>query len=200
VAPDLFLPVAEQTHLIVELDFIILRRSVEILATLPTHLNVAVNVSAVTLAHEEYAGWVRRALTLFEVDPGRLHLEFTETALLTITDRVRRTMADLAGIGVGWYVDDFGTGYSSIAHLRDLPIAGLKLDTSFAAGIGAGDANSERIARALLGLAEGLSLDTVAEGVETPDVAVVLAEQGWRYGQGWLYGHARPAPDILAGR
>jgi sensor c-di-GMP phosphodiesterase-like protein len=71
---------------------------------------------------------------------------------------------------------------------------------SFAAGIAAGDTNSERIARALLGLAEGLSLDTVAEGVETPDVASVLAEQGWQHGQGWLYGHARPAPDILAGR
>jgi len=200
VPPDDFLPVAEQTLLIVELDLVVLRRSVEMLAALPAPLNVAVNVSAVTLAHEEYAGWVRRALTLFEVDPVRLHLEFTETALLAITDRVRRTMADLAGTGVGWYVDDFGTGYSSIAHLRDLPIAGLKLDMSFAAGIAAGDTNSERIARALLGLAEGLSLDTVAEGVETSDVAAVLAEQGWQHGQGWLYGHARPAPDILAGR
>ena len=168
VPPDEFLRVAEQTRLIVELDLIVLRRSVELLAVLPAHLSVAVNVSAVTLADEEYAGWVRRALALFEVDPARLHLEFTETAVLTITDQVARTMADLSDLGIGWYIDDFGTGYSSIAHLRDLPIAGLKLDISFAAGIAAGSANSERIALALSGLAEGLGLDTVAEGVETP--------------------------------
>ncbi|MEI8084374.1 MAG: EAL domain-containing protein, partial [Actinomycetes bacterium] len=76
------------------------------------------------------------------VDPTRLHLEFTETALLSMTGRVYDAMRQLAETGIRWYVDDFGTGYSSIAHLRDLPIAGMKLDLSFTAGIRTGEIRS----------------------------------------------------------
>jgi sensor c-di-GMP phosphodiesterase-like protein len=101
-------------------------------------------------------------------------------------------MALLADAGIKWYVDDFGTGYSSIAHLRDLPVAGLKLDLSFTAGLGSSDLTCEHLAKALAGLADGLGLDTVAEGVETPQQAAILRALGWEHGQGWLYG--RPAP------
>jgi sensor c-di-GMP phosphodiesterase-like protein len=101
-------------------------------------------------------------------------------------------MRHIADTGARWYVDDFGTGYSSISHLRDLPVCGLKLDLSFTAGIGAGDPTSIRVSQALAGLARGLGLDTVAEGVETREQAAVLAAHGWRTGQGWLFG--RPAP------
>lgn len=121
----------------------------------------------------------------------------TETALLAVPQPVSQVMFDLAERGVAWYVDDFGTGYSSIAHLRDLPITGLKLDLSFTAGIRAGDLRCEQLAKALVGLADGLGLDTVAEGVETAADAAVLRAQGWRHGQGWLYG--RPAPIRLGG-
>jgi len=105
-------------------------------------------------------------------------------------------MCDLADAGVSWYVDDFGTGYSSIAHLRDLPIAGLKLDLSFTAGLGSGDLTTERLAQGLAGLADGLGLDTVAEGVETQAQAAILRAQGWRHGQGWLYGRPAPLPGV----
>ena len=102
----------------------------------------------------------------------------------------------LAAQGIRWYVDDFGTGYSSITHLRDLPVAGLKLDRSFTSGLGAGDVTSERIAQALAGLAHGLELDTVAEGVETRSEAEILAAHGWRHAQGYLFGRAMPGSQV----
>jgi EAL domain-containing protein (putative c-di-GMP-specific phosphodiesterase class I) len=89
-------------------------------------------------------------------------------------------------------VDDFGTGYSSIAHLRDLPVQGLKLDRSFTHDITAVDPTSLRLAQGLVGLAQGLGLATIAEGVETQREADLLAAQGWELAQGWLFG--RPTP------
>ena len=100
-------------------------------------------------------------------------------------------MRNVAALGVRWWVDDFGTGYSSIAHLRDLPIHGLKLDRSFTAGLPQ-DATCQRLAAGLIGLARGLGLGTIAEGIETSEQGDILAEQGWDRGQGWLYG--RPTP------
>ncbi|MEI6621947.1 MAG: EAL domain-containing protein [Actinomycetes bacterium] len=194
VPPDEFVPIAERTSLITDLDLVVLWRSVEILARLPAPVYVAVNVSAATLASDGYAGQVIGTLTRYGVAPERLHLEFTETALLYVSHHVRSVMHQLAAIGVSWYVDDFGTGYSSISHLRDLPVAGLKLDLSFTAELGSADATCEHLAKALSGLAEGLGLDTVAEGIETPQQAAILRAQGWKHGQGWLYGHAQPDP------
>ena len=111
---------------------------------------------------------------------------------MTVTDDVLAVAADRVARGVELYADDFGTGYSSITHLRDLPIAGLKLDRSFTAELTSGDGTSERLSRAMIGLAEGMGLDSVAEGVETREQAAILIAQGWRHAQGWLYG--RPAP------
>ncbi len=139
---------------------------------------------------------VEQALEKSSIDPSRLHLEITETSLVHVTDKVQAAMRTLAARGVRWYVDDFGTGYSSITHLRDLPVAGLKLDRSFTAGLGSGDVVSERLADGLAGLAEGLELDTVAEGVETRTQAQALAQQGWVHGQGWLFGRPVPAVSI----
>jgi sensor c-di-GMP phosphodiesterase-like protein len=103
-------------------------------------------------------------------------------------------MEEIADLGVSWWVDDFGTGYSSIAHLRDLPIAGLKLDRSFTAGVTVEESHATRLARGVAGLALGLGLLTVAEGIETIEQERVLAAQGWSVGQGWLYGRAvRPS-------
>lgn len=112
--------------------------------------------------------------------------------MLRITAAVRASMDRLAEVGIRWYMDDFGTGYSSITHLRDLPISGMKLDRSFTRDVGDPDGTAVQLARALGGLARGLALDTVAEGVETEDEAVALASHGWAHGQGWLYGKAEP--------
>jgi diguanylate cyclase (GGDEF)-like protein/PAS domain S-box-containing protein len=192
VSPDGFLSDAERTNLIVDLDFAILEQSLAFLHTLPESHHVAVNVSAATLASSGYTQRVIQTLTDSGTDPNLLHLEFTETSMLNASSRVRQAMSELAKLGIRWYVDDFGTGYSSISHLRDLPIAGLKLDLSFTKGLGLGDLTCDRLAQALVGLAEGLELDTVAEGIETEEQAAILIDQGWKHGQGWLYGHAEP--------
>lgn len=196
VAPDDFLPIAERTALIVDLDLAVLKQTIEMLGRLPAPTFIAANLSAATLASPDYAEHALFELARVGVDPTRLHLEFTETALFDVTGRALDIMRDLAADGIGWYVDDFGTGFSSISHLRDMPVTGLKLDLSFTGGLGGADQTSERLARALVGLAEGLGLDTVAEGVETPMQAAILRAQGWKHGQGWLYGHPEPMPVV----
>ncbi len=194
VEPGGFLPVAERSGLINAIDLMVLRQSVATLTRLPEPLTVAVNVVPSTLLRCDYPSEVVAVLEHYGVSPTRLHLEITETSLLEVTEPIQSSMDRLAAIGVSWYVDDFGTGYSSISHLRDLPIAGLKLDRSFTNAIPSGNTRSQRLAQALVGIADGLALDTVAEGVSSPEEAELLAAQGWTHGQGWLYGKAAPLP------
>jgi EAL domain-containing protein (putative c-di-GMP-specific phosphodiesterase class I) len=191
--PDTFLDVASRTGLITRIDERMVRLSIDLLTRLPEHHTVAVNIAAATLASGNLVHVVTTQLDAFGVDPTRLHLEVTETDLINVTEGVHRTMRSLADLGIDWWVDDFGTGYSSIAHLRDLPIHGLKLDQSFTSGVSRADSYATRLARGLAGLARALDLRTVAEGVQSQEQASVLLEQGWEVGQGWLYGAARPA-------
>ena len=191
VPPIRFLPFIEQGPLIAELDALVLRQSIAALESMSPHLFVSVNISARSIGSDEYAQHLREIIEESGIDPTRLHLEVTETDLLDSSPATAERMRAIASTGARWYVDDFGTGYSSISHLRDLPISGLKLDVSFTRGIGAGDPNSITLAHALAGMAQGLGLDTVAEGVETEVERATLSAQGWRRGQGWLYGAAQ---------
>ena len=192
--PDDFIAIAARSSLITEIDLAMVEPAVAALRRLPDTTFVGLNVTGQTLARTEYAGLVISALDRSGVDPRRLHLEVTETMLLSLDEDIIARMRALAEHGCSWYVDDFGTGYSSISHLRDLPVSGLKLDMSFTRGIGEGDETSRQLAMALVGLANGLGLDTVAEGVETAAEAAFLQTLGWRHGQGWLYGKAAPLP------
>lgn len=190
--PDDFLPMAERTGLILTLDLSIMSQAIAAAAMLPDHLSVGINLSSMTIASTGFADAVKRELDRHGVDSRRIHMEVTETSLVDVSKSLTRAMVDLADLGIAWWVDDFGTGFSSISHLRDLPISGLKLDRSFTSGLTLDDDNAARLAQGLVGLAAGLGLHTVAEGVETPEQAAILAEQGWEFGQGWLYGKAAP--------
>ena len=190
--PDTFLPIARSCQLGEAIDLQVLRQSIATLAALPPPLTVAVNLCAETLAQDNLVEVVERLLREALVAPERLHLEITETALLHLDTVVTSTIRRLAALGVRWLVDDFGTGYSSISHLRDLPIHGLKLDCSFTTGLRGGDQKSVRLAQALAGLAEGLELETVAEGIESAEEALSLRDLGWSCGQGWFFGKAAP--------
>lgn len=192
VTPDKFLDLAERTGQIQAIDRAMLTGVIAALSHIPEPLHVAVNIAASTLATGALDEWVRSDLLGSGVDPTRLHLEVTETALLRISSSITDTMRSLADLGISWWVDDFGTGFSSISHLRDLPVSGLKLDQSFTAGVLLPDSRASQLSRGLAGLATALGLGTVAEGVETEEQARVLAEQGWQLGQGWLYGRATP--------
>lgn len=192
--PDDFLPVAERSGLVAAIDQSMAEQVVERLSRLPEEMFIAVNVSAFTLETTPFASFIQGLLQRHGVDARRLHMEVTETRLFTVAPAILEQMRLLDGIGVRWYVDDFGTGYSSITHVRDLPVAGLKLDKSFTEGIREGDVKARNLADALLGLANGLGLDTVAEGIETQAEAAYLRTLGWQHAQGWLYGKAAPLP------
>ena len=191
--PSEFLAVSETNGLVVDLDFAVLRKALSAMATKPD-VTVSVNVSARTLASPDYVERVGAVLDETGYDASRLRLEVTETALLYDSTRAARVTSALAIKGVKWWLDDFGTGYSTLTHLRDFPISGIKLDRSFTVGVGEEDLASTRLAKALVGMAQGLGLETVAEGVETQVQARLLREQGWLYGQGWFYGKAVPLP------
>ena len=192
VSPVTFIPLAESTGLIPEIDYLVLSQSLALLAKLPDDQFIAVNVSPASLTRPDFVGLASALLKTVDFDLRRLHLEVTETSLPSDLDVVRSAMLELGMGGAQWYFDDFGTGYSSLSHLGELPVDGLKLDMSFTRGIHAGDETSLRLAHGLLALAKGLNLDTVAEGVESAEVAEILREQGWACGQGWLYGKAEP--------
>jgi diguanylate cyclase (GGDEF)-like protein/PAS domain S-box-containing protein len=194
--PAAFLPVAQSTGLIADVDLTILRQSVDLLAVVDID-HMAVNVSPPSLATGRYVDEFHRILAASGVDATRLRLEVTETALLGLTPSIARGMQAIAATGAAWYVDDFGTGFSSISHLRDLPVRGLKLDRSFTAGIRTGDGTCIKLAQGLVGLARGLGLDTVAEGVETEFEAGALLGQGWNLGQGWLFGRPEARGSIV---
>jgi diguanylate cyclase (GGDEF)-like protein/PAS domain S-box-containing protein len=196
--PIEFMTQLEASPRMADLDMTILEQSLDALARLPAGLHMAVNVSARTLARPGYARLIADVLDASPVTPSSVVLEITETSLLSDIALVAAAMRTVAETGARWYVDDFGTGYSSISHLRDLPVAGFKLDRSFTHGIGQGDRTSVRLAHGLVGLAHGLGLDTVAEGVETQEQEAVLDGQGWRLGQGWRFGRAAPVPTSPA--
>ena len=169
-------------------------QSLHVLAALPPHLHLAVNCSATTLSDPGFVDHVTGVLEASGVAAHRLHLEVTETSLLDVTPVIQAAMHALHDRGITWWVDDFGTGYSSLAHLRDLPVQGLKLDQSFTAALTSADSTTARLTQGLYRLAAGLDLLTIAEGVETPEQAAVLAAQGWQWGQGWLFGKPGPPP------
>lgn len=192
--PGDFLPVAETSDLVVDIDLAVLAQAARELTGLPPDVFVSVNASARSIGDPRYVQSVEQWLGDFPELAGRLHIEATETANFSITDDVRAIVTRLAAAGVRWFADDFGTGYSSIAHLRDLPIAGLKLDRSFTEALTDRDGTAERLSRAMAALANGMQLESVAEGVETREQADTLRALGWRWAQGWLFGRATPHP------
>jgi diguanylate cyclase (GGDEF)-like protein/PAS domain S-box-containing protein len=195
LAPGDFLPVAEETALIVELGDQLLEQVCALLAARPELGPISVNKSPVQIRR---AGWREHfvdTLSRHGVDPARLVIEVTETAVLTHLEEVHENLVAVRALGVGLHVDDFGTGFSSIALLRDLPVTGLKLDRSFTSQLGV-DSTARVLAAGLASLADGLDLVSIAEGVETAEEAEFLRELGWTHGQGYLFGRPAPEPSL----
>jgi len=152
---------------------------------------VSVNVSARQFADASFAGTVRHAVASSGLEPQAIMLELTESVLLRRDERLHSELAELKGIGVKLAIDDFGTGYSSLSYLRELPIDVVKMDRSFVEGI----ADSEQrlaLAAGIIQIAKTLSLDVVAEGIETGVQRDLLSSMGCHYGQGFLL--AKPMP------
>jgi diguanylate cyclase (GGDEF)-like protein/PAS domain S-box-containing protein len=193
VVPTEFIPVAEESGLIVELGGWVLeeacRQAKAWDAERPSSLTMSVNVSARQIQHPGFVDEVAKILQLTGLAPERLTLELTESVLLQDVDVTTATLGLLKGLGVRLAIDDFGTGYSSLSYLRRFPIDELKIDRSFIATMTAGPEQSALV-RSVLRLGETLHLETVAEGIEQEDQLVELRSMGANFGQGYYF--ARP--------
>ena len=194
--PNDFLPVAEASGLIVQLDRWVLNRACELAAAWPAHLHISSNLSAANFFAGNLVETVRDTLARHRLEPSRLNLEITETVLLHDRARVRAVVTALQAIGVRVILDDFGAGHASLAYLRDYPFDGLKIDRSFIAGLDR-DSTSRPLIRAMIAMSRALGLETIAEGVETETQLTILREEGVDSVQGYLLG--RPtAPEKIS--
>jgi len=204
VPPDEFISLAEEEGLIVPLQRWVLRRATRDAAALLTagwEVMTGVNVSVRHLQAGCLAPDVAAALAEAGLPPDKLILEITESVMLDAEDRLQSDLASLEAMGCVLSVDDFGRGYSSLAYLARLPVAILKMDREFLAGIESDERGATLVA-GVIDLGRRLGMDVVAEGVENPGQLRVLREMGCRYLQGWLFG--RPVdvtelPAVLAG-
>lgn len=187
VSPMDFIPVAEQTGLIVELGDWILQQALEWLASQDDRqLSVAVNLSARQLEDPQLPQRLLSWLSLRNLEPQRLELEVTESMLMSNREQASHFLEQVRNFGVRVAVDDFGTGYSSLNYLRWLPIDVLKIDRSFIHDLNRAD-DARAIARSIMNLAENLRLQVVAEGIEDPEAAAFLIDMGCPLGQGFWY-------------
>lgn len=195
VAPDTFIPIAEQTQLIGPLGERMLRQACIDAKEWPDDFILAFNISAVQLREPGFGLRVLSILGETGFDPCRLELEITETAVVDNTALIRQAVSELRQAGVRIALDDFGTGYATLSQLFAFDIDKIKIDKSFVARLEKRE-NGRVIIRAILSLARGFGLRTTAEGVEDGNQAGFLKESGCTEGQGFLYSAAVPASDI----
>jgi diguanylate cyclase (GGDEF)-like protein/PAS domain S-box-containing protein len=200
VLPSEFIPLAEETGLIVPLGAWVVEEACREARSWEDHgvrpgLSINVNVSGRQVAELDFPGIVASAVTGAGLQPERLVLEFTENVL--IDDRhSEAALAELKRLGVRLAIDDFGTGFSSLGYLRRFPIDVLKIDGSFVANLGAGPDQRELV-RAIVRLGETLHLETVAEGIETASQAVDMRAMGATQGQGYFFAHPLDGAELL---
>lgn len=185
--PGEFIPVAEATGLIVQLDHWVLNQACAVASNWPSSVQVSSNLSAANFFAGDLVEEVRAILTRHDLSPTRLKLEITETVLLHDPVRVRRIIAGLRAMGVHIVLDDFGAGHGSVTYLRDYPFDGLKIDRSFTAELEA-DARSRALTRAIIEMARALNIDVTVEGVETEGQLAILRGTDVATVQGFLLG------------
>ena len=197
MGPEQFVPMAEETGLIVPIGEWVLREACRRAAELPG-LTISVNLSPVQFRHGDLVATVEAVLSAADLDPRRLELELTEGVLLDNTDAAVRLLERLKGLGLKLALDDFGTGYSSLGYLQSFPFDRVKIDRRFVARLGR-NAESLAIVRAVLDLARGLGMATTAEGVETQEQLALLRAAGCDEVQGFLLGRPAPLEQLALG-
>lgn len=201
IGPGEFIPIAERSDLIIDIDRWVLRKAIAQLASWSDdpfwkRVPISVNVSARHLSSAELASSVEAMLRVHRVDGDRLIIEITESAILDDLDHAIRELKTLRSLGVRIAIDDFGTGYTSLSHLRELPIDVLKLDREF---IISEEIDSEgTLAKLIVDAGHLLGVAVTAEGVETVEQASAMHRIGADHLQGFLFGHAVPADELSA--
>jgi EAL domain-containing protein (putative c-di-GMP-specific phosphodiesterase class I) len=201
VAPEVFVPLAEQEGLIGALTQVVLRDALQTAALLCRHapgMTMAVNISPILLSDPNLPDQIDRALCRAGLAPSAFVAEITESHVIQDVKRATATLGALRARGIGCSIDDFGTGHASLLSLLRLPFSELKIDRAFIARC-VHDRDAERIVRATLGLAREMELHVVAEGIETGNTEALLRELGCESGQGFRYGRPIDAATMLAG-
>ncbi|MDX6211958.1 MAG: hypothetical protein QOF82_1045 [Frankiales bacterium] len=196
--PDTFIPIAEETGLIVPLGGWVVQeacRQATSWSAVGIDLEMAVNLSARQVSHPETIATIAEALTAAGLEPRRLLVEVTESAVLEDADAAQLALTQLSALGVRIAIDDFGTGYSSLLYLKRYPIQVLKVDRGFVSGMGVSD-DDDAIVASVVSLAKAVGAVCIAEGVETEAQHAALLALGCRYAQGFLFGRPVPADQL----
>lgn len=192
ISPDDFIPIAEETGLIVQIGEWVFREACKhyaewmLAGCQPRRL--AINISPIQLLQKNLPHVVWSSLQQYAIDPSCIEIELTETAVMSYSEESEAVLIRLKELGVSLVIDDFGTGYSSLSHLRSLPISTLKIDRTFVRDVTT-DPSARTIVKTVLALANSLGLATVAEGIETTPQMKFLMDQGCLCGQGYLLSH-----------
>jgi diguanylate cyclase (GGDEF)-like protein len=190
VAPSVFIPVAEQEGLIMEVTRQVFSQAISQLArwgerdSFLANMSLSVNLTAKVAEEPTFTAWLRDELAVYQIDPGRITVELTETVVEDATTDLLQVMRDLADLGVSISLDDFGTGYSSLTRLMSLPVAELKIDSTF---VSAAPGPHRAIIRMVIGLAKNSNLNVVAEGIEDEEEYMMLRGAGCSMGQGYHF-------------
>jgi len=187
VPPAEFIPLAEESGLIVEIGRWVLERACETACGWPSHMRVAVNLSAIQFASPTFTDELCVVLEESGLPPHRLELEITESLLIHDQKAAVATLDRLHAMGVRVALDDFGTGYSSLAYLKRFPFDALKIDGAFVRSLD-DDGASSAVVRAIVDLARALRMGVTAEGIETPQQFRALRDLGCTEGQGYFCG------------
>jgi EAL domain-containing protein (putative c-di-GMP-specific phosphodiesterase class I) len=198
ILPSHFIPLAEELGLIAAMGLWALREACDLLAKLPRHLRIAVNVSPLQLMGKRLIDEVAPLIERASIAPDRLELEITETSLLARDRRTQSCLHELRALGLRISMDDFGTGYSSLSSLMQLPFDTIKIDQTFVSALGH-CAGSAAVVRAVVEMAAGLGMSTTAEGVETEEQLEYLRSVGCSEGQGYLWSGPLTVEDVLGG-
>ncbi|MFA6013661.1 MAG: EAL domain-containing protein [Gallionellaceae bacterium] len=202
ISPIEFIPLAEETGLILPLGQWVLETACAQLKCwqqnpLTSELVLAVNVSAKQFRQDDFVAQVKAVIQRHAIDPKLLKLELTESLLLETINETIATMNDLNELGVQFSLDDFGTGYSSLQYLKQLPLDQLKIDQSFVRDL-ASDSSDKAIVRTIVAMANSLSLEVIAEGVETEEQRAHLLNKGCTHYQGYLFSKPLPIEQFEA--
>jgi EAL domain-containing protein (putative c-di-GMP-specific phosphodiesterase class I) len=195
ISPANFIPLAEETGLIVPIGEWVLRQACMDAAQWSQEVGVAVNLSPVQFKNPNLVSTVKEALKVSGLPAHRLELEITESVLLQNSEATLAVLHELRGFGVRISLDDFGTGYSSLSYLRSFPFDKIKIDRSFVSELATRD-ESMAIVRAVTGLGKSLGIVTTAEGVETDAQFDLLRREGCTQAQGYLFSRPRPAAEV----
>jgi len=197
ISPEVFIPIAEQTDLIVKLGDWGLRQACMDAAKWPRRLRVAVNVSARQFMNADFCKVVASSLAKSGLHPSRLELEITESVFVGDVEAVDKTFASLKRLGVRLAMDDFGTGYSSLGYLKRAPFNKIKIDQSFVRGCTEFGDTNPAIITAIVALAKALDMETVAEGVEAMDELNLVTERGADLVQGYIFSRPLLQEELL---